>query len=158
MNTSGWGRWCTVDDNLAYEVREAAGWLSVDPTTGSSADEDDTITISYYMEGFGVGTYEAIIQVSDSGSTPPAANSPQTISVLVKVKTVLPDLDLDGDVEDFGQFQRCVGESNLNLSSSCHASDLNRDALEAQEDLDILVGCFSAPNVLADKTCDDSIE
>ncbi len=71
---------------LNYQVTDNQTWLLKSPTTGSSTGEQDTITISYAVSQLSVGTYQAVIQVSDNGSSPAASNSPQTVTVTVTVK------------------------------------------------------------------------
>jgi len=143
---------------LQYSISDNVSWLNVNPPSGSrGAGQSNTHTINYTVNGLAVGTYNATITVSDNGSSPPAPNSPQTIDVSVRVKSVLPDLDLDGDVdqEDFGLFQACYGNSVL---PGCEMADFNDDGVISQTDFGIFLGCFSGTGVLADKTCDDVYE
>ena len=135
-------------------------WLNVDPLSGSSTGEADTITVSYAVGTLPVGTYSAAIDVSDNGSSPPASNSPQTVTVTLVVKTVLPDADEDGDVdqEDFGGFQACYTASGEPIGPACLYADFDGDGLVNQDDFGIFQACLSGANVPADKTCDDAYE
>ncbi|MBI4580785.1 MAG: hypothetical protein HY718_13845, partial [Planctomycetes bacterium] len=144
---------------LQYAVQSSEPWLAVSPLTESSTGEADTITIHYSVATLPVGTRSASIQVSENGSTPSAAgNSPQTIAVAVRVVSVLPDLDLDGDTDqcDFGLFQVCLTSiAEPQITAGCEAANFNHDELIDQQDLAIFLGCLSGPGVPADRTCDD---
>ena len=135
-------------------------WLNADPLSGSSTGEADTVTVSYAVGTLPVGTYSATIDVSDNGSSPPASNSPQTVTVTLVVKTVLPDADEDGDVdqEDFGGFQACYTASGEPIGPACLYADFDGDGLVNQDDFGIFQACLSGANVPADKTCDDAYE
>ncbi|HPD32420.1 MAG TPA: hypothetical protein PLL20_20700 [Phycisphaerae bacterium] len=66
---------------LSYTISDNQAWLSCTPTSGTSAGEADTITVSYSTSGLSAGTYNATITVSD----PNASNNPQTIAVTLTV-------------------------------------------------------------------------
>lgn len=144
---------------LNYAISVNHPWLAVSPTSGSSAGETDSIAVAYDVEGLAIGQHVAVIEVRDDGSSPPAVNSPQTITVTVDVRSVLPDLDHDGDVdqEDFGRFQTCYsnGES---IPPACVEADFNHDELVSQSDFAVFLGCMSGAGVAADVTCDDAYE
>jgi len=74
---------------LDYTITDDAGWLVVDPASGTSTGELDTITVSYYTDHLALGPYTATITVSD----PNASNDPQTIDVMLIV-TALPAISL----------------------------------------------------------------
>ena len=74
---------------LDYTIMGDANWLSLDPTSGTSDGEADSITVSYDTDLLDLGTYPATITVSD----PNASNDPQTIDVLLIV-TDLPAISL----------------------------------------------------------------
>jgi len=67
-STSGTLNWSVVFD---------AEWLTVTPTTGSSAGEENSITASVSILGLSPGTYDATITITD----PAVNNSPQVIPV-----------------------------------------------------------------------------
>jgi CubicO group peptidase (beta-lactamase class C family) len=144
---------------LDYMVQADQPWLTVTPSSGSSTGEADAITVHYLASGLSIGTYVASIQVTDNGSSPPAGNSPQNISVTLHVVSVLPDLDEDGDVdqEDFGEFQACLSGQDT-PPPSCLGADFNHNGLVDQLDFAVFLGCLSGPNVMADRTCDDLYE
>jgi len=144
---------------LNYAISVNRPWLAVSPTSGSSAGETDSIAVAYDVDELAIGQHVAVIEVRDDGSSPPAANSPQTITVTVDVKTVLADLDLDTDVdqEDFGLFQACLsGETSP--SPSCVGADFNHDELVNQSDLAVFLGCLSGAGVFAEASCDDAYQ
>jgi hypothetical protein len=66
---------------LDYVLQEDADWLSVDPDSGTSTGEADTITVSYTTSELPEGTQETTITVND----PSAANNPQTIDVILTI-------------------------------------------------------------------------
>jgi CubicO group peptidase (beta-lactamase class C family) len=144
---------------LSYSVSVNQSWLAAAPSNGSSTGEADQIVVSYDVDGLAVGRYVATIEVRDDGSSPPAVNSPQTITVTVDVKTVLPDLDLDTDVdqEDFGRFQACLSGQDT-PPPSCLDADFNHNGLVDQLDFAVFLECFSGPAVPADVTCDDAYQ
>jgi hypothetical protein len=74
---------------LDYTITDDAGWLVVNPASGTSTGELDTITVSYYTDHLDLGPYPATITVSD----PNALNDPQTIDVMLIV-TALPAISL----------------------------------------------------------------
>ncbi len=66
---------------LSYTISDNATWLSCTPTSGTSTDEQDTITVNYATSGLSAGTYTATITITAAGAT----NSPQTIPVSLNV-------------------------------------------------------------------------
>jgi len=145
---------------LHYVVEPDQPWLSVVPTGGSSSGQPDLISLSYATSDLSIGMHEATIRVSDSGSVPPAVNSPQEIRIAVRVKTVLPDLDLDGDVDqdDFGEFQVCFTPAGQEVSPECLPADFNADGIVFLNDFNAFQHCLSGPDVPADASCDDELE
>lgn len=87
-----------------------------------------------------------------------AANNPQTITVNLTVRTVSPDFDYDGDVdqEDFGHLQACLSRTGAPPTEpQCRNADLNNDEVIDGMDISILCGCLSGPGVGADRDCAD---
>lgn len=138
---------------LNYTVSDDASWLSVAPLSGSATTETDTITVGYPgAAGLPAGIYSATITVSGN-----AMNSPRTTSVQLKVQTVKPDFDGDGDVDqqDFGHLQECYsGFSNPQTDPACSNTLLNidDDFVDAQ-DLAVFLGCFSGSGIAANPDC-----
>jgi len=141
------------DGTLDYTISDDADWLTVAPDSGSSTGSPVTHTVSFDTGGKLGGTYNAIITVAGN-----AWNTDQYIAVSMAVRTVGPDLDSDGDVDqqDFGLFQACYTQTGNTVNPPCDAADFNNDSLVNQNDLTIFVDCLSGPDVLADKTCDPS--
>lgn len=79
---------------LSYSITDNAGWLSINPSSGTSNGEADTITVSYSTASLSAGTYNATITVSDAAAT----NSPQMIAVTLSV-TSEPFVLLNSDFE-----------------------------------------------------------
>jgi hypothetical protein len=69
--------WNSGGGTLSWSVSDDATWLSLSPTSGSSAGETDTVTVSVGISGMVAGTYSAIITISAPGAT----NTPQTVPV-----------------------------------------------------------------------------
>ncbi len=69
-------------DTLNYSISSNRSWLSVSPGSGSSSGEWDTINVSVNNEGLAVGSYQGTITVS----SPNADNSPQNISVQLRIE------------------------------------------------------------------------
>lgn len=79
---------------LSYSVSEGSSWLSVSPSSGTSTIEADVITITYNVAGLAVGNYSAVISIADAGSSPPASNTTQTITVNLTVNPTIPVIGL----------------------------------------------------------------
>jgi hypothetical protein len=71
----------SADGMLQYTLSDDVSWLSVNPASGTSTGEADTIVISYATSNLPAGTYKGSITVSD----PNASNNPQTIAVNLDV-------------------------------------------------------------------------
>lgn len=146
---------------LDYAISTDQPWLGVVPETGSSTGEADTIAVLYNCAVLPVGTHHANIIVSDNGSLPaPAANAPRTVAVTVVVRTVRPDYDQDGDVdqEDYGHAQACLsGEGTPTADPGCANADMDGDLDVDRFDLDSFAYCFGGPGVMADEACDPGI-
>ena len=56
--------WNSGGGTLSYTVGDNAGWLSLTPTSGTSAGEKDTITASVNRNGLSNGNYQASITVT----------------------------------------------------------------------------------------------
>lgn len=145
---------------LKYTITCNQTWLTVGPATGSASTEEDTITVSYCVSSLPVGTHVAMIEVLDNASSPPALNSPQAVTVTVTVKTVLPDFNLDGDVdqEDFGFMQTCFTGAGGAMLPGCEPADITGDEVIDGADLSVLRACMSGAGMLADRACDDAFE
>jgi hypothetical protein len=78
--------WNAGNGTLTYSITDNVNWFSLNPTSGTSTGEQDTITVTYNTSGLSAGSYSASITVSD----PNAVNSPQTISVSLTVNAAPP--------------------------------------------------------------------
>jgi hypothetical protein len=143
-----------------YSDPSDPAWLQATPGSGSSTGPGDTqtITVTYLaaVAGLPVGTHTATITVSD----PVAQNAPATVTVVLTVRTVLPDVDKDGDVDqsDFGQIQACCAQSGQPPTSGCVFADFNHDNTVNAADLAVFSGCLSGPGAVAGETCDDAFQ
>ena len=150
----------TGSGTLLYRLEANQDWLGVAPSSGSSTGEADSITVSYNVAQLPIGPHQAAIQVSDNGSSPPATNCPQTVAVTVTVKSVLPDFDLDRDVDqaDWGFLQACFTDVGEVASGDCQRADLDGDTQVDSNDFAVFQGCLSGPGSPPDNTCDDAYE
>jgi len=138
---------------LNYTLLDDAIWLEISPTSGSAIAESDPIIISYpTAASMKAGTYSTAIIVTGN-----ASNSPRTVNVQLKVQTVKPDFDGDGDVDqtDFGHLQKCMSGFGVpQLDPACGNALLNvEDNFVDAQDLGIFLGCFSGSDVHADTAC-----
>lgn len=135
---------------LTYTVTDDADWLWVDPVEGDSQGEQDTIAVNYSAAGLHAGTHEAFITVSGN-----AINSPKTIRVTLRVDTVKPDMDGDGDVDmsDFGTCQACITAPGVVSSAPCAISRIDADDDVDSIDCGLVKVCLSGANVPADPNC-----
>jgi hypothetical protein len=78
---------------LNYQIAVDQGWMSVSPDSGTSGGASRTHRVSINKAGLSVGTYRGTIIVSD----PNASNSPQAISVTLRI-TTQPPPSTDNDV------------------------------------------------------------
>lgn len=69
-------------DTLSYSVLSNSSWLTVSPSSGLSAGEWDTITVSVDHSALDIGIYQGTISVS----SPDVDNSPQNVSVEMRVE------------------------------------------------------------------------
>lgn len=67
--------------NYSITITGNPAWVTVNPPSGTSTGEPDTIAINYSTSGLAVGTHNASITIMASG----ASNSPQTIPLSVTV-------------------------------------------------------------------------
>jgi len=83
--------WNSGSGTLSYTITDGGtAWLTLNPTSGTSTGESDTITVTYSTSGLPAETYSATITISD----PDAANNPQTIPVSLTVTEPLPPVVL----------------------------------------------------------------
>lgn len=143
---------------LSYSITDDVNWLSVDPPTGTSTGEVDTITVIYDTGDLALGgPYQGIVTISD----PNASNSPQTIAVSVTVLAspyAPADFDRDNDVDqdDFSHFQACVTGANVGPpAGGCEDADIDGDDDVDQADFGLFQRCLSGAGVHADPTCAD---
>lgn len=73
--------WNSGGGHLDYVVSESIDWLSVAPTSGTSAGQHDVINVNYATAGLAAGTYTGTITVSAAGTS----GSPQEVAVTLRV-------------------------------------------------------------------------
>jgi len=146
--------------DVEYSDQGDPAWVQVSPTSGSSAGPGDpqTITVTYLsaVAGLPIGVHTATLTITDPG----AQNPIETVAVSLTVRTVLPDVDKDGDVDqtDFGALQACFTQPGVQPTAGCEGSDFNHDNTITSADLTVFNGCLSGSGVVADSICDDAYQ
>jgi hypothetical protein len=81
MNSQG--LWIRNDGGgiLNWSVSDDAGWLTLDPLSGTSSGPQDLVSLSVDITGMSAGTYSAEITIEDLGAT----NSPQIVPVSLTI-------------------------------------------------------------------------
>lgn len=87
---------------INYSIATNVAWATVTPASGASSGPNDRQrhVVSYNTAGLTPGRYTGQITVTAdcaNGNVPPAANSPQTISLVLDV-TAIPVFDI-GDLD-----------------------------------------------------------
>jgi hypothetical protein len=142
---------------LDYTITDDADWLYVNPSSGGSTGEADTINIGYSTAALDDGEYTATIAVAATGAT----NTPQTVTVNLTVHPPLYapcdfDRDTDVDQEDFGTFQLCYSGPGITQSKpDCAGARLDRDDDVDTEDFVRFMRCATMPGSPADVNCAD---
>jgi len=96
----------TGGGTLQFAVEPDASWISVNPTSGTSEDQQKTVSVSVEISTLSGGTYNGNIIISD----PEASNSPQTVAVELNISEILPpEISIDpGSIS----FQATEGGAN----------------------------------------------
>jgi hypothetical protein len=71
---------------LKYSLAKDAQWLSVNPSSGQSAGQEKSHSLSVNSSGLNVGNHYATVTITDKN----ASNSPQRVNVTLKIKTTAP--------------------------------------------------------------------
>ena len=74
--------WNDYIGTLNWSVSEDCNWLSVSPASGRSDGEMNEITVAVNANGLAAGTYNCVLEVSDSN----ALNSPVEVPVALEVR------------------------------------------------------------------------
>jgi len=138
---------------MNYTISDNAGWLSTSVTSGSlNSGQNTSVNIDYVTDSLTAGTWNGAITILAPG----AFNTPQVIPVTVEIKTVKPDFDGDGDVdqEDFGYLQECYsGPFVPQENPACQRAMLDQDNDVDMDDLTVFMDCLSGSDVPADPDC-----
>ena len=73
---------------ISWTLSDDAGWLSENPTSGSSTGELDTVTVSVDVAGMSAGDYSASITIMAGG----ADNSPWTVPVSLHISSSMSQI------------------------------------------------------------------
>jgi hypothetical protein len=79
--------WNSGGGSLNWSASEDVIWLSLDPISGSSTDEHDSVTVSVNISGLTADTYNATITITAEGAT----NTPQTVPVSLTISSPTPE-------------------------------------------------------------------
>lgn len=102
----------TGEGNLSYNVSSDKGWLVVNPVSGTSTGEWDTITVSTDITNLPVGVHTGTVSISSSE----AYNSPVRINVSVTVtEKQAPFITLDKVFLSFSSFAASANPSAQNF-------------------------------------------
>jgi uncharacterized lipoprotein YddW (UPF0748 family) len=136
--------------NYYVAVPGAPFWITPSPETGTSSGEADAISVTF-AAGLPTGWHFTTLDIADAA----ASNSPYTVSVRL---TVTPpgdsDGDLDVDQEDFGVFQRCLGNAGAAIPG-CEAASFDGDSDVDEADFSKFLNCMRQPRVPAPGDCAD---
>ncbi len=136
--------------NYNISVAPGAGWLTVNPTSGSCTTETDTITVSCAASGLPVGVNSGIITVA--ADTP---NSPQTVTVTITIQPVPADLNASGRVDsaDVVVFRDCMTGPFGQIEPGCEDADFDHDNDVDQADFGLMQACLDDTTLLSDPYC-----
>lgn len=73
--------WNSGGGTLTWSATDNADWLTTNPTSGSSTEETNNITLSVNIAGMSAGSYDAVIAIA----APNASNAPQTVAVNLSI-------------------------------------------------------------------------
>jgi len=76
----------TGGGTLQFTVEPDASWISANPTSGTSEDQQKTVSVSVDISTLSGGTYNGNVIISDAE----ASNSPQTVAVELNISEILP--------------------------------------------------------------------
>ncbi|MHC4213628.1 MAG: BACON domain-containing protein [Planctomycetota bacterium] len=129
---------------LEWEITEDCDWLSVNPGSGESTGETDSVTVSVDVMGLSAGFYNCTLTVSD----PNALNDPQTVLISLTVEgpeiEVLPSqlsfsAGLDGpnpDPQTLNIRNSWLGTLNWEITEDCNWLSVNPGSGESTGETD----------------------
>ena len=89
--------WNSGIDTLNWSLSDDAGWLSENPTSGSSISDHDTVGVSVDIAGMSAGDYSADIIITADG----ASNTPQTVPVSLHISPPAPEISFEPESLSF---------------------------------------------------------
>jgi hypothetical protein len=161
LKESQFAIWNSGVGTLNYCFESNQPWL-VPPACGSSSGEEDVVTVAYNVTDMDVGIYHGVLTIIDNPSAPSsprtALNAPVVIPVTLDLRSVIPDDDLDGDVdqEDFGAMQICLTGELITILPGCEKFDFQKDRDVDKYDVALFQQCFGRPMAYASSNCDDN--
>jgi hypothetical protein len=73
--------WNSACSTLNYSITSNVPWLSVSPSSGSSTDEQDPVTLTYNAIGLTAGSYTGQVTIAAAG----ALNTPRSVDVVLEL-------------------------------------------------------------------------
>ncbi len=120
------------DGSIDWTVSENAVWLSLSPSSGSSDDEGDDVSVSVNIDGLTAGTYSASITITSDD----ADNSPRTVGVTLHVDEPTTDNEIAAYPDDF-EFSVDLDESDDNPDDQfLEIWNTGPDSIEFEVDVD----------------------
>jgi hypothetical protein len=89
--------WNSGVDTISWSLSDDAGWLSENPSSGSSTGEPDTVAVSVDIAGMSAGGYSANITITADE----AINSPWTVPVSLHIGSSTPEISFDPESLSF---------------------------------------------------------
>lgn len=90
--------WNSGHGPMDWQVTETCNWLTVDPNSGQSGGEVDSVNVYADISGLSVGEYSTQLTVTAAG----AANSPQIVTVNLDV--LGPEIEISSSAFNFTAF------------------------------------------------------
>lgn len=144
----------TGTGSISYTVTESLNWLSVAPTSGTSAGENVTHTVNFTTQGLAAGIYEGAITVAAPG----VEGSPQTVNVTVNVTSPASDrvfrndtaivIPSSGPNGAASPYPSTIEVAGLPSNVSSVAVDLRGLSHDWPEDLNIVLVAPNGQNVM----------
>jgi hypothetical protein len=118
--------WNSGASNFDWSVSSTSSWLSVDPASGNTATETDTVTVTVDRTGQTAGDYGDILTVS----APAATNSPQAVSVMMTVVSTGFPNQAEGNISQSNKYAWSENAGWINFApahggATVHAAGTN---------------------------------
>jgi hypothetical protein len=102
MDSTTFEIWNSGTGTLTYSLSESCGWVEVNPTSGSSTGEHDTITVDIDTTGLSKGTHTCDISISSNGGSGTFTVTVNVVPCPESSWTFMIYLDGDNNLEGAG--------------------------------------------------------